>query len=146
MKNFSLDLSKYYKILDSVNFIKLHGRVTKVIGLITESKGPGVKIGSLCDIHTHNKSLIKAEVVGFRDNRVLLMPLEEVRGIAPGSLVSTDDSEASVGVGEALMGRIIDGLGNPIDDKGKIDFETFYPIYSKSVVLTIYRDYKDRPL
>jgi flagellum-specific ATP synthase len=76
---------------------------------------------------------VMAEVLGFRDNRVLLMPLEEVRGIGPGSRVIPRDQNALIGVGKGLLGRVINGLGEPIDGKGPIPIERDYPIYANSI-------------
>ncbi len=134
------DLTRYHKKLDDISTIRIFGSVTKVAGLVIEAWGPGGSVGSICDIHPDGKTPlrsdeygVRAEVVGFRENRILLMPLEEIRGIGPGSLVVARESRASVGVGQSLLGRVIDGLGNPIDGKGPIAAETHYPIYARPV-------------
>jgi flagellum-specific ATP synthase len=80
-----------------------------------------------------NRPSVKAEVLGFRDNKVLLMPLEELRGISPGSRVVARGHKASIGVGQGLLGRVIDGLGNPLDGKGPIPVDVEYPIYANSI-------------
>jgi len=126
----ALDLSKYHKILHASNLARAYGTVTKVVGLVAEAQGISSRLGSICDIRPKgNMPPIKAEVSGFRDNSVLLMPLEETRGIGPGSQVVARDQKALIGVGEGLLGRVIDGLGNPIDEKGPICIENEYPIY-----------------
>ena len=126
-----IDLKKYYTALNTSNLISANGRVNKVVGLVIEARGPEVRLGSVCDIHTHNDMPgIKAEVMGFRDNNVLLMPFGDLRGIGPGSKVTAKEQNAKVPVGEGLLGRIIDGLGNPIDGKGPIRADNEYPLYT----------------
>ena len=126
----NLDLSKYHMILNASDPIRANGTITKVVGLVAEAHGINPKLGSVCDIHPQGSSPgIKAEVSGFRDDRILLMPFEETRGLGPGSRVVAKDQKAMIGVGKGLLGRVIDGLGNPIDDKGPIPIENEYPIY-----------------
>ncbi len=102
--------------------IRNHGRVVQLIGLVIESEGPLAAVGEICRIESagHNASTL-AEVVGFRNHHVLLMPLGELHGIHPGSEVIALGSALRVPVGDALMGRVIDGLGNPLDDLGPIE-------------------------
>jgi len=110
------------------------GRVTKVAGFVIEADGPATRLGSICHIYpAGNLPRVKAEVLGFRDNRVLLAPLGEIRGIAPGNRVVVRDQDASIGVGEGLLGRVVDGLGNPIDGKGPILSRTAYPLYANPI-------------
>jgi len=127
----AIDLTKYYTTLDASTPITARGIVTKVIGLVTESKGPVSRLGSICEIYPKGDlPTVSAEVLGFRDDRVLLMPLGELRGISPGSPVVAKQQKAVVGVGKGLLGRVIDGLGNPMDGKGPVVIEDEYPIYS----------------
>jgi len=97
------------------------GRVVQLIGLVIESEGPLASVGEVCRIESarHDSSTL-AEVVGFRNNNVLLMPLGEINGIHPGSEVIALGSPLRVPVGDALKGRVIDGLGNPLDDIGPL--------------------------
>ena len=114
-----INLQKYHDILDRSNFVKYFGRVSKVVGLTIESDGPEVDIGRLCSLYaSRGKKTIRTEVVGFRDNKVLLMPLGEMSGVGPGNLVVASDTTLRAGVGKDLTGRVLDGLGYPIDDKG----------------------------
>ena len=97
------------------------GRVSKIIGLVVESIGPAASVGEMCEIvSTDGKNRITAEVVGFRDDRTLLMPLGERRGIAYGDEVIARGRQLSVRVSEHLLGRVLDGLGRPIDGRGPI--------------------------
>jgi len=117
----SIDIRKYIHRINERRFIKYIGNITKVTGLTIESNGPIASIGELCYIYPHNKKEhILAEVVGFRDDNVLLMPLGDMNGIAPGSKVIASGKTLKVPVGEELVGRVLDGLGNPIDGLGQL--------------------------
>jgi len=125
-----LSLDKYHNCLDETCSIQANGKVTNIIGLVIEAQGPVSRLGTVCDIYTKgDTNKITAEVLGFRDNRVLMMPLEEIRGIGPGCQVVARQHRAIIPVGPGLLGRVIDGLGNPIDNKGPILAEHEYPIY-----------------
>ena len=127
-----IDLHKYMDALREKDYTEYYGRVSKVVGLTIESDGPEVDIGELCTIRaSRGKKTISAEVVGFKENRVLLMPLGEMTGIGPGNLVSSSNGVLRVGVGAGLVGRVIDGMGNPIDGKGPLKPEQYYPIINK---------------
>jgi flagellum-specific ATP synthase len=129
-----MDLEPYLEVVAGVSPIQAVGCVTRVSGVIVESQGPMVKVGSVCSIDPGGGlPKIRAEVIGFNQERALLMPLEEIRGIAPGSRVAAEDQDAGTGVGRGLLGRVIDGLGNPIDGKGPIAAEARYPIYASPV-------------
>jgi len=129
--NSSLDLTKYHTCLERTCPIRAVGRVTNVVGLVIEAHGPVSCLGTVCDIYTtRQNSKIAAEVSGFKDNNVLLMPLEEIHGIAPGCKVVARQQMAVLPVGPGLLGRVIDGLGNPIDGKGPVAIECEYPIYA----------------
>lgn len=123
------DLSKYRKAVSRLNTMKLNGKVFQVIGVIVESKGPSARLGEICEIH-HSRTHppIPAEVVGFRENSVLLMPMGEMAEIAPGSDIIATGSQLKVKVGPGLLGRVIDGLGNPIDGHGQIDTDLEVPV------------------
>lgn len=101
------------------------GRVVKVTGLIIESEGPEVSLGEVCEIFSGNEThVVSAEVVGFRDNRVLLMPLGMISNLHPGCRVVASPRSIEVPVGNGLIGRVIDGLGRPLDGKGPLHCET----------------------
>jgi flagellum-specific ATP synthase len=125
-----ISLDKYKKLLDSQSFVQYSGKVSKVVGLTIESEGPETHIGALCHIISHNDRTVLAEVVGFREKHVLLMPIGNMSGIAPGSLVIAANRDLEVGVGQSLLGRVLDGLGNPMDGKGPLDIEKYYPVNS----------------
>jgi flagellum-specific ATP synthase len=127
-------LDRYHTCLDGACTIQANGQVTNVIGLVIEAKGPVSRIGTVCDIYTKGDTRkITAEVLGFRDNHVLMMPLAEIRGIGPGCQVVARRQRAIIPVGSGLLGRVIDGLGNPIDNKGPVAVEREYPIYGAPI-------------
>lgn len=110
------DIKAYRDVLETVNPIKMNGKVTQVIGLTVESQGPDVKLGDICHIYSPQQTKpIKAEVVGFRDHKVLLMPLDVLHSIAPGCDVVSTGKPLTVKVGMDLLGKVLDGLGNPMD-------------------------------
>ncbi len=119
--------------LDDIRPIKVHGRVCRAVGLTIEGTGPVSSIGQSCQIISPAGDCVEAEVVGFRDNRVLVMPLGEVRGIGPGSRLLYQPDNPRVAVGPGLLGRILDGLGHPLDGQGPVSFPTSYPLYSPSL-------------
>lgn len=126
-----IDIKKYIKAVNNRRFEKFSGKVTKVTGLTIEANGPNASIGELCYIYPFNSSNpIKAEAVGFKEDKILLMPLGEMTGIGPGSTVLSSGDSLKVNVGEGLVGRILDGLGNPIDGKGPLSTNNFYPVFN----------------
>lgn len=125
-----IDFTKYEDIYDK-SYIKHIGKVTKIIGLTIESLGPNVNMGELCKIISEDIS-VYAEVVGFRDNRILLMPLGELTGIGLNSTVEALGHALQVPVSEELLGRVLDGLGKPIDNKGAIYSRNLYNIENHS--------------
>ncbi|RMF87406.1 MAG: FliI/YscN family ATPase [Nitrospirae bacterium] len=101
-----------------------------MVGVVIEAYGRGSSIGGLCHIYTRDgRRYVEAEVVGFKEDRVLLMPLGELAGIGPGSRVVARSPSAGVAVGEGLLGRVVDGLGRPADGKGAVEAEAEYPLY-----------------
>jgi len=106
------------------------GKVSQVVGLVIEASLPDAGLGELCHIHARDGRRIRAEIVGFRGDRVLLMPLDQMSGIYPGAVISRSRTPLSIPVGPELLGRIIDGLGNPMDGKGPIRCTDFRPVYN----------------
>ena len=113
----TLDSSKYLEQLSHIDPIRINGKVTQVIGLTIESEGPEVGVGEVCHIFTSKSSKpIIAEVVGFRDNRVILMALGELHSISPGCEVVATGRPLTVKVGYELLGKVLNGLGEPLDE------------------------------
>lgn len=121
--------SKYFSALEEASTVRFIGRVNKIIGLTIESFGPQVKIGEVCYIYPlKSKKPILAEVVGFSFEKVLLMPLGDMEGVGPGSKVYATGQILSVRVGEELLGRIIDGVGDFLDDGPPLDLKLSYTV------------------
>jgi flagellum-specific ATP synthase len=112
--------------------VQRFGRVSQVVGLVIEGTGPRAAIGDMCHISISDPARgIPAEVVGFRDGKTLLMPLGEVRGIEPGTKIIPKGAPAQAAVGKALLGRVLDGMGQPIDERGPVDSEAEIPLYAQ---------------
>ncbi len=130
-----INFEKYQKNVTQASTVKVKGRVTELVGLVAKAVIPNVKMGELCYIGTtHGDGQpIKAEVVGFRENDVLLMPLGNLEGIAPGSEVTATGDCLKVPVGHSLLGRVLDGLGEPLDveTKGPLVPEAYYPVHAE---------------
>ncbi len=118
--------------LEDVQLTRINGRIVQVVGLVAESRGPDVRVGDLCSIRYRNSdSSLSAEVVGFRGDRVLLMPLGNLKEIGPGCDVLSMERPLGVRVGQALLGRVLDGLGMPLDDRGPVISSDFYPLHAE---------------
>lgn len=124
-------LSKYSDIIKDVDVIKNIGIVEKIAGLTIETIGPAVEYGEICRIRLKGGGFLRAEVVGFFRNKVLLMPIGDMRGVMPGAEVFADGTALMVNVGEELLGRVISGVGEPLDGKGRIFTKAKYPVGSK---------------
>lgn len=124
-------LGKYIETAEKTRTLWQDGKVIEVIGLIIASTGPTTSVGELCEIYPNPDSEpVLAEVVGFRENKVLLMPLGELSGINPGSLVVATGNTLSINVGDELIGRVIGGMGEPLDGKGPIKGSQKRSIYA----------------
>ncbi|MFD1735815.1 flagellar protein export ATPase FliI [Bacillus salitolerans] len=104
--------------INSLDSYKRYGKVTRVVGLMIESKGPDVSIGDVCTIHidhSNKPQTVSAEVVGFRDENVILMPFSNIKDISPGSIVEATKKPLQIKVGSGLIGKVVDSLGYPLD-------------------------------
>ena len=130
MESVPVDISPWKSRLKEARLLKLTGRVTRVIGLTVEVQGINAPIGEVCEITVPGEpDPVLAEVVGFRDGSTLLMPLGELRGIYQGCGVTPSGRSFNVRVGEQLLGRVLDGLGEPMDALGPIGGRAeFYPV------------------
>lgn len=122
------DFGPYFQKLREAPPMALEGRVTKVVGLVIEANGPMTSIGDICSILPHNAPPLEAEVVGFREDSLLLMPVGSMSGLTPGSRVVTLGRPAEAMVGPELLGRILDGLGRPIDNGPSLNLPNRYPL------------------
>lgn len=125
-------ITRYRQALRRIDPFEYGGRISQIVGLTVEAVGITANIGDLCRIYTDKSSEnMLAEVVGFKDNKVLLMPFGDLSGVGPNSYVVSDDCTFKVPVSKDLCGRVLDGLGNPMDGKGPIEPEGFYSIMNK---------------
>jgi flagellum-specific ATP synthase len=125
--------SRFASVIDAVDRaepIRINGKITEVIGLLIESTGPAASVGDVCLIERNGELVGRAEVVGFRENRTLLMPLGPIEGIHPGLTVVSTKRPLLAGVGDGLLGRILDGLGAPLDNKGPLKVDFWRPTFS----------------
>ena len=110
-----IDLSRYAEFVNRIEPLRLEGEVVELVGLIVESRGPAAAIGDFCEILTRSGRCIRTQVIGFRNGRVLSMPLEETDGLCLGDRIIARGGESEVAVSVGLLGRVIDGFGNPMD-------------------------------
>jgi flagellum-specific ATP synthase len=129
-----LSLEKYILKANSTCPIRVEGRVTKVVGTIIEGDGPPMPVGGVCRVTSANlPTPITAEVVGFREGQLLLMSLDKSDGVEPGSLINAESYQAQVAVGFDMLGRVLDGLGNPIDAGPPLKSQLTMPLYAQPV-------------
>lgn len=122
-------LAAYRQKLEKIETLKSIGRVTRAVGLIIEANGPAVSVGDLCYLPTVGGGReTMLEVVGFRDNNVLLMPLGQMPPVRAGDTVVAAGVSSEIAVGESLLGRTIDALGRPLDGFGEIKTDESYPL------------------
>ncbi|MHB8929135.1 MAG: flagellar protein export ATPase FliI [Melioribacteraceae bacterium] len=123
-------IDKYRQIISKSETVRVNGKVIDVIGLVIVSVGPNAVMGEICSIvDQKGNEVCKAEVVGFKNGKVLSIAIGEVHNISPACEIKASGKNFSVGVGKELLGRVIDGLGNPIDGKGPIDYSSFRESY-----------------
>src|SRR5690625_3610009 len=110
-------IDTYFSTIENTNPHKHYGKVLRLVGLMIESKGPAAKVGEVCYIHSanNNKPPILSEVVGFNNEKIILMPYAEVSEIGPGCLVEATGKPLMVRVGRSLIGKVVDSLGNCLD-------------------------------
>ena len=112
----ALDLKRYHSLVNSAQTVRVRGRVTELTGLVIKASVPNVRVGEMCEIRRGRNS-VRAEVVGFQGETVMLMPLGELSGIGPDSEVVPSGKPLTLRVGDGLLGRVLNGLGEAIDGK-----------------------------
>jgi flagellum-specific ATP synthase len=125
-----LSLDRYRADLATLDPLRWRGVVTDVTGLVIESQGPASAIGGFCEIQTARGRRVRTQVAGFRNGRILSIPLEEIDGLEPGDAIYARAEDARVSVGPGLLGRVLDGFGLPIDDGPPIEAEAKYDLFS----------------
>jgi flagellum-specific ATP synthase len=115
-----IDFDKFHSALRAVNLLNCQGIVIRVSGLTVETSGPKIGLGELCGINIRDGRRVLAEVVGFQHDRLILLPLEHIEGISPGDTVTARTTPRYITLSEDVLGRVINGLGEPIDGKGPL--------------------------
>ncbi|NLZ06812.1 MAG: FliI/YscN family ATPase [Phycisphaerae bacterium] len=116
----TIDFDKYRSALETVDLVDCQGYVVRVSGSTIESAGPSVGLGELCGIHIGTDRRVLAEVVGFRHDHVILLPLEHIEGVCPGDVVTARTTPRHIMLSPKVLGRVLNGLGEPIDNKGPL--------------------------
>ncbi|MCC5796383.1 MAG: flagellar protein export ATPase FliI [Methylophaga sp.] len=117
--------------VDPQSLTVAEGRLTRMVGLTLEAVGFQAPVGSRCEIHSHHGGTIEAEVVGFHDQTLFLMPTGDIRGLVPNARVRPIRNDSMVMVGEALLGRVVDGAGKPLDGKGPLNVHDKQPLHGQ---------------
>ncbi len=128
-----LKLEKYKKALEKRSLAKDVGKVTRVVGSLLEGYLPGASIGSQCYIQAANKKQILAEVVGFKDQKALMMPFYDIQGIGLGSKIVLDKQVSTIKVGKGLLGRVLNGLAQEMDGQGQLETTDEIDIYRNAI-------------
>lgn len=127
-----LSLEKYIDAVEQARTITAEGRITKVVGTVFEGNGPAMPVGGICRVIplSRRTDAIPVEVIGFRDGRILLMPLGKADGVEPGSTILAERYSAAIGVSNGMLGRVIDGLGQPLDGGPGLEPELEIQLYA----------------
>ena len=124
-----MELDQIERVIENAGLYTYLGKIDKIVGTTVESTGPACRLGDVCTIDVvEGGSPVMAEVVGFRENKVLLMPYGETEGIGYGSAVRNTGERLHIAVSNHLIGRTVDAMGNPIDDLGPVEDVSYYSI------------------
>ena len=125
----AIDLKRYLKRVEALNPLERSGVVAGLVGLLIESRGPAAGIGDFCEIRAVDGRRVRTQVIGFRDGNLLSMPLEETGGLQIGDRIVARAEDARVAVGEALLGRVLDGFGRPMDGGPPVAAADWYELF-----------------
>lgn len=132
MSEMNINFDKYSDVVNTVHLTRDSGKVTEVNGMLIKGYLPGASIGSIVQITPAGmERSFLAEVVGFKDKNILMMALNDMRGVGLGAKIILSRTIATVRAGEELLGRVVDGLGRPLDDKGEVENFREVPLYSE---------------
>ncbi len=124
-----MQIESYAPALERMDPMQWSGKVARMIGLLVESEGPAAAIGDFCEAIVSDGRRIRTQVIGFRDGRVLSIPLEETDGLQLGDTIVARKEAARVAMGRGLLGRVLDGFGNPLDGKPPISAQAQYDLF-----------------
>ncbi len=119
----AIDFKRYAQLIKDTQTIRVRGRVTELTGLVVKAAVPNVKVGDVCFIRGRGSEMLRGEVVGFQGEEVMLMPLGELKGIGPDSEVIPTGRPLMLRAGDGLLGRVLNGIGEPMDGKGPLPTE-----------------------
>ncbi len=119
----AIDVKRYSDLIKRAQTVRVRGRVTELTGLVIKAAVPNVRVGDVCEIMGRGNSSLRAEVVGFQGEEVMLMPLGELKGIGPDSEVIPSGKPLTIRAGDGLLGRVLNGIGEPMDGKGPLPTE-----------------------
>src|SRR5580658_7654467 len=125
-----IDFNRYTTLLSRLQPVRMEGEIVELVGLIVESRGPAAAMGDFCEIRTRGGRSIRTQVVGFREGRVLSMPLEETSGLSLGDCIIARGGESDVEVSRQLLGRVLDGFGMPMDGGPAVHADDTRPLYA----------------
>lgn len=129
----AVDFDELFSTLRGINTLTCQGQVVRVIGSTVESAGPSVSLGDLCGIHLRDGRRVLAEVVGFREDHLVLLPMEHIEGIGAGDAVTARGTPRHICLSPSILGRVLNGLGEPIDDRGPLSQEHQQPLDVQSL-------------
>ena len=115
-----IDFERFHSALRDINLLDCQGFVVRVAGQMVESSGPTIGLGELCSIRIRDGRSVMAEVVGFQNDHLILLPLEHIEGISPGDTVTARTTPRHIALSDSILGRVLNGLGEPIDNKGSL--------------------------
>jgi len=124
-----LDVQGHLATLENLESLPVVGTLTQIVGITAECRGLHVKLGEICRISKGGGGVVQAEAIGFRGDTTVLMPLSDLDGIGPGSMVSATGHRLTAPGGEALLGRVLDGIGRPQDDGAALTDARRYPVH-----------------
>ncbi len=119
-QDYPIDFNKFRSALGAVKLLRCQGSIVKVSGLTVESNGPKLGLGELCSIRIRDGYNIMAEVIGFANDHLVILPLEHIEGISPGDMVTAHSTPRFISLSEKVLGRVLNGMGEPIDGKGPL--------------------------
>jgi len=125
-----ISLQPVIQEVSRIELLPWAGEVTELVGLLIASRGPVVSIGDFCEVTTSSGRVIRSQVIGFRNGRVLSMPLEETDGLQLGDRIVARKDDALLRVGPDLLGRVLDGFGRPLDAGPPLKAHELYPLYA----------------
>ncbi len=125
-----IDFARFFQAVEQAEPVRMEGEVVELVGLVVESRGPVAAIGDFCEILTRSGRRIRTQVIGFRAGKVLSMPLEDTGGLCLGDRIVARGGEGAIKASRELLGRVLDGFGNPMDGGARLRNPVWQPLYA----------------